>query len=51
MPTADNSNTLRTARVRQAVLSVGVSKAGNASSGSLHMARVLGGVPIKVKNV
>jgi hypothetical protein len=50
MPTTDDSNTTRIARVRQAAISVGVSKAGNSRSSSMHMARVLGGVPIKIKN-
>lgn len=50
MPTSDYSNTTRTARIRQAAISVGVSKIGNSTSSSMHMARVLGGVPIKIKN-
>ena len=50
MPTTDDSNTTRIARVRQTVISIGVSKAGNSVSSSTYTSRAQGNVPIKVKN-
>lgn len=50
MPTEDHSNKTRISRIRETVVSLGKSKAGNSISSSAYSSRALGDVPIKIKN-
>jgi hypothetical protein len=50
MPTEDYSNKTRISRIRENVVYLGKSKAGNSVSSSAYTSRALGDVPIKIKN-
>lgn len=50
MPTEDYSNKTRISRIRENVLYIGRTKAGNTVTSSVYTSRALGDVPIKIKN-